>query len=131
MEYLIGLVLSLGVACLAVIVGFDRDRSFYPTVLIVIAAYYVLFGAVGASGRTLAIEIAAASIFLLLAIIGFKTSSWLVAGAIAAHGAFDFVHHWIIDDPGVPRWWPGFCMTFDVIFAGSIAWRLLTKRESA
>jgi hypothetical protein len=97
----------------------------------VIAAYYVLFGAVGASGRTLAIEIAAASIFLLLAIIGFKTSSWLVAGAIAAHGAFDFVHHWIIDDPGVPRWWPGFCMTFDVIFAGSIAWRLLTKRESA
>jgi hypothetical protein len=28
---------------LAVMVGFDRERVFYPTVLIVIASYYVLF----------------------------------------------------------------------------------------
>jgi hypothetical protein len=32
MEYLIGLVLSLVVAGIA---GFDRDRAFYPTVLVV------------------------------------------------------------------------------------------------
>jgi hypothetical protein len=131
MEYLVGLVLSLSVACLAAVVGFDRDRSFYPTLLIVIASYYVLFGVMGASGRTLAIEIAAASVFLGLAIIGFKTNSWLVAGAIAAHGAFDFVHHWIIDDPGVPRWWPGFCLTFDVVLAGWLASRVLRNREAA
>ncbi len=34
MEYLIGLVLSLVVAGFAAIAGFDRDRAFYPTVLI-------------------------------------------------------------------------------------------------
>jgi hypothetical protein len=39
MEYLIGLILSLVVAGFAIIVGFDRDRSFYPTVLIIIASY--------------------------------------------------------------------------------------------
>jgi hypothetical protein len=49
MEYLIGLILSLVVAGFAIIVGFDRDRSFYPTVLIVIASYYVLFAVMGAS----------------------------------------------------------------------------------
>ena len=33
MEYLIGLILSLVVAGFAIIVGFDRDRAFYPTVI--------------------------------------------------------------------------------------------------
>jgi hypothetical protein len=43
MEYLIGLILPLVVAGFAIILGFDRGRSFYPTVLIVIASYYVFF----------------------------------------------------------------------------------------
>ena len=75
MEYLIGLILSLVVAGFAIIVGFDRDRSFYPTVLIIIASYYVLFAVMGASGRTLVIEIFAASGFLLFAVLGFKKKS--------------------------------------------------------
>lgn len=37
MPYVVGIVLSLGVALFARRVGFDRDRAFYPTVLIVIA----------------------------------------------------------------------------------------------
>jgi biotin transporter BioY len=43
MPYVIGIILSVGIAWLARFVGFDRDRAFYPTVLIVIASYYVLF----------------------------------------------------------------------------------------
>ncbi len=38
MEYLIGLLLSLAVAGLAALIGLDRDRSFYSTLLIVIAS---------------------------------------------------------------------------------------------
>ena len=53
MEYLIGVILSLAVAGFAAVVGFDRERAFYPTVLIVVASYYILFAAMGASGRTL------------------------------------------------------------------------------
>src|SRR5207249_8319959 len=41
MEYLTGLMLSLAVAISAAIIGFDRERAFYTTVLIVIASYYV------------------------------------------------------------------------------------------
>ncbi|HEX9111530.1 MAG TPA: hypothetical protein VF845_08630 [Terriglobales bacterium] len=114
MEYLIGLVLALAVAGFATITGFGRDRAFYPTVLIIVAHYYVLFAAIGASGQILAIEIAVASAFLLTAILGFKRNFWLVAAAIAGHGVFDFFHHSLIENPGVPRWWPGFCMAFDV-----------------
>ena len=45
MPYTIGIVLSVGVALFASYVGFDRDRAFYPTVVIVVASYYVLFAA--------------------------------------------------------------------------------------
>ena len=123
MEYLIGLLLALAVACFAGITGFERDRAFYPTVLIIVAHYYVLFAVIGASGRTLAIEIAVASAFLLIAILGFKRNLWLVAAAIAGHGVFDFFHHSLIENPGVPRWWPGFCLAFDVGFGGYVAVR--------
>ena len=123
MEYLIGLVLSLAVAAFAAITGLQRDRAFYPTVLIVTASYYVLFAVIGASGRALAIEIAVAGVFLLLAILGFKRNPWLVAAAIAGHGVFDLIHHWLIDNPGVPRWWPGFCLAFDVGLGGYLAVR--------
>jgi hypothetical protein len=71
MEYLIGVMLSLAVAGLATVVGFDRERAFYPTVMIVIASYYVLFAAMGASRRTLTIEIVVGCGFLLIAVLGF------------------------------------------------------------
>jgi len=125
MEYLIGLVLSLAVAGFAIVMGFDRERAFYPTVAIVIASYYVLFAVMAASGKTLITEITVATGFLLLATIGYKRSLWLVAIAIVAHGVFDIVHHLFIENPGVPHWWPGFCLQFDVILGAVLAVRLL------
>ena len=120
MEYFIGLTLSLVVAALAVAVGFDRDRAFYPTILIVVASYYVLFAAMGASNNILILEIIFASIFLLFAVGGYKKNLWVVAAAIAGHGLFDLAHPFLFADPGVPRWWPGFCSAFDVVF-GALA----------
>ena len=38
MPYVVGIVLSVGVALLARSGGFDRDRAFYPKVLIVIVS---------------------------------------------------------------------------------------------
>src|SRR3954469_6354225 len=125
MEYLIGLALSLAVGGFAIIVGFDRERAFYPTVSIVIASYYVLFAAMAGSARTLAFEIAFASAFLLLAIAGYKKNLWLVALAIAGHGIFDLAHPYLFGNPGVPRWWPGFCSAFDVVLGCLVAARLM------
>jgi hypothetical protein len=124
MEYFIGLVLSLVVISFGAIAGFERDRSFYPTLLIVVASYYVLFAAMGASRQTLLIEIAIASGFLVLAVLGFRSTRWLVAAAIAGHGIFDCFHHLFIHNPGMPSWWPGFCAAFDVMMGAVLALRL-------
>jgi hypothetical protein len=125
MEYLIGSILAVVVAGFAAIAGFGRDRSFYPTVLIIVASYYVLFAVMGASGRTLIIEIAVACAFLLVAVVGFRRNLWLVAAAVVGHGVFDFVHYLFIDNAGMPHWWPGFCGAFDVIFGGALAMQLV------
>ena len=131
MEYLVGLLLALGVAGGATTVGLDRGRAFYPTVAVVVASYYILFAVMGASNKALGLEIAAASGFSFVAVLGFKKNFWLVAVAIAGHAAFDFLHPLLIENPGVPRWWPGFCLAFDVIAAAWLALRLMTRSLAA
>jgi hypothetical protein len=129
MEYLIGVILSLAVAGFAVVIGLDRERAFYPTVLIVIASYYVLFAVMGASRRTLSIEIVVAGGFLLVAVLGYRRNFWLVVAALIGHGIFDYVHRFFIDNPGVPHWWPGFCLAFDVLLGVFLAVRLIRHPE--
>ncbi|HSW14631.1 MAG TPA: hypothetical protein VLI06_17435 [Solimonas sp.] len=128
MDYLVGLVLAIIVAASASFIGFDRDRAFYPTIMIVIASYYALFAMIGGSMTALAIEAAVALAFLGLAVAGFKFSLWFVVIALAAHGVFDFFHHQFIDNPGVPSWWGPFCLGYDVAAAGYLAWLLQRRR---
>ena len=47
MPFLIGVSLAVAVGAFARCVGLDRDRAFYPTVMIVIACLYVLFATIG------------------------------------------------------------------------------------
>ena len=129
MQYLIGFILSLAVVASARVIGFDRERAFYPTVLVVIASCYVLFAVMGASSRALILETIFAAAFLLFAILGFKKSLWLIAAAFVAHGVFDFVHRFFINNPGVPGWWPGFCLAFDVPIGVFLAAQLARRSE--
>jgi hypothetical protein len=130
MEYLIGITLALAAFLFARFVGLDRDRAFYPTVMIVIALLYALFAAISGSGTVLALESIAIVGFVLLAVLGFKSSLWLVAAALFAHGIYDFFHGHLFANPGVPAWWPAFCMAYDVTAAAGLAW-LLVRPDAA
>ncbi len=129
MEYLIGLMLSLAVAAFGAATGFARARAFYPTVAIVVASYYVLFAAMGASRQALIEEIAVATAFLVAAVLGFRGNFWWIVAALVGHGMFDFVHRIFIDNPGVPRWWPGFCLAFDALLGALLAVSLVRHPE--
>jgi hypothetical protein len=131
MPYLVGVVLAAAVCGFATIAGLDRDRAFYPTVTIVIASYYGLFAVMGGSMPALMHELIGITVFLLVAFIGFKRNLWLVVVALAAHGVFDFVHARVIADPGVPVWWPAFCLAYDGVTAAYLAALLLRSRLPA
>jgi hypothetical protein len=125
---LIGIVLAVVVAVFARVVGFDRDKAFYPTVLIIVGAFYVLF-AVMAGGAGLTIELIGFAIFAGLAVLGFRTSLWIVAAGLGAHGVFDFVRYNWFPGPGAPEWWPGFCGGYDVAAAIALAAILITANK--
>ena len=126
MPLIVGVVLALTVGLFARVTGLDRDRAFYPTVMIVIASYYALFAILGSSRDALVLDSLAGAAFLAAAVVGFRSSLWVVVVALAAHGIFDFVHPWIISNPGVPGWYPPFCLAFDVVAAAWLGW-LLTR----
>jgi hypothetical protein len=116
---------------MATALGLDRDRSFYPTVTIVVASYYALFAVMGAPTHALVLESLVGVVFLVVAALGFRSSLWVVVVALAAHGIFDLVHGRVISNPGVPSWWPQFCLTYDVTAAAYLAWLLRSGRIRA
>jgi hypothetical protein len=124
----IGALLAFAVGLFATGLGLDRDRAFYPVVTIVIASYYALFAVMGDSTHALVLESLVGLVFLAVAVSGFRSSLWLVVVALAVHGIFDLSHGALISNPGVPRWWPEFCLTYDVTAAAYLAWRLERRR---
>jgi hypothetical protein len=128
---LVGALLAAAVGLFATAVGLDRDRAFYPTVTIVIASLYALFAVMGASTNALVLDSVAGAVFIAAAAFGFRSSLWVVVLALAAHGVFDLAHSRVISNPGVPAWWPAFCLTYDLAAAAYLAWLLRIGRIRA
>jgi len=127
----VGALLAFAVGLFATATGLDRDRAFYPTVTIVIAYLYALFAVMGGSTNALVLETVAGTAFLVAAVLGFRSSLWIVAVALAAHGLFDLVHGRINTNPGVPSFWPAFCGAYDLTAAAYLAWLLKSDRIKA
>ena len=131
MEYLVGFVLALVVSLGATLIGLDKDRAFYPTILAVIASYYDLFAVMGGSIQDVVIESLVMVIFVSATVLGFKRNLWFVVAALFMHGIFDYLHGHFISNPGVPIWWPMFCLTYDVAAATYLAWLLHQSKVTA
>ena len=121
MEYLVGIGLAAVICTFAAVVGLDRQRAFYATMVLVVATYYVLFAIMGGTVKALVAESLVAIAFFVLAAVAFKRSPWLIVVGLVGHGVFDGFHHLLIQNPGVPAYWPGFCASFDVIAGGFLA----------
>ena len=128
MALFIGISLALSVALYASFIGLDRDRAFYSTVLAVVGSLYGLFAVMSGSTQTLLFESIGIAAFLLVSALGFKFSQWLLVAGLFAHGVFDFFHGHVISNPGVPSWWPNFCLSYDVTAGMYLAW--LIRRRS-
>jgi hypothetical protein len=125
---LIGVVLALSLAIFASVVGFDRERSYYATVLAVIGLLYGLWAVMSGSTTTLLLESIGIVVFLTLSVLGFKTSQWFLVAGLAAHGVYDYFHGHLFTNAGAPAFWPMFCGSYDVTAAVYLAWLLRRRR---
>lgn len=117
MAILVGIVLALATGIFALVAGFDRDRAFYATLLIIVGSYYALFATIAGGGEPLLVESAIFVLFVAAAVAGFKLTMWIIVAGLAAHGLFDLARGPLLPGNGAPDWWPGFCMGFDVAAA--------------
>lgn len=128
MEYAIGVGLALFAGLFLSWAGMDRDRAAYPVILIVIAVLYELFAVLGGSTAALWSELLPTAVFVGVSVLGFRTSLWWVVAGLIGHGVYDIFHPAIFTNPGVPVWWPMFCMAYDVVAGAFLAWRLSRGR---
>ena len=131
MSIAVGVVFALLVGLFGATSALDRDRAFYPVIMIVIAFYYVLFAVMGGSSQAVWLDAIIAAAFIAAAVVGFRHSLWIVVAALAGHGILDSFHGAVVANPGVPAWWPGFCIGYDIAAAAFLAWRLKGGRVRA
>lgn len=124
----VGVVLAFVVGVFGRVVGFDRERSFYATVLIVVASLYALYAAIGGTREVMLQECVGVAAFTVLAVLGFKKSEWFLVVGLIGHGVYDFFHGGLIHNEGVPEWWPGFCGGYDVLAGVFLAVLILFRR---
>lgn len=131
MEYLVGISLAIAFCAAAAALGMDRERVFYPAVVMAVASYYLAFAVADGRGETMLAEVAIAAVFIVAAVAGFRFSPWIAVVALGGHGVMDAFHHHLVHNRGVPQAWPGFCMTFDAVAALLVAGVMRARARGA
>ncbi|MFO1270072.1 MAG: hypothetical protein U1F50_00045 [Rubrivivax sp.] len=131
MEYLVGITLAVFFCAGAAWLGMDRERVFYPAVVMAVASYYLAFAVADGRAVTMRSEVAIAAVFIVAAVAGFRHSPWIAVVALGGHGVMDAFHHHLVHNRGVPQAWPGFCMAFDVVAALIVAGLMLRRDRGA
>lgn len=122
----VGISLAVLLAILSRVTKFDKDRSYFATLLIIIATYYVLFAFM--SSEALITEIVIASVFSVVALAGALRWPILLGIGILLHGVFDYYHGHFINNSGVPEWWQAFCAGFDIVFGIWVIYLIQIKK---
>lgn len=127
MEYIVGTILALFFCAAAAVLGMDRERVFYPAVVMAVASYYLAFAVVDGGSGVMLSEVAIAAVFIAGAVLAFRRSPWIAVVALGGHGVMDAFHEHLVHNTGVPQTWPGFCMSFDVTAAAFVALLMLAR----
>jgi hypothetical protein len=106
----------------------ERELRLYATGLVIAALIYLVFAARDVTFGWLALELTGVVVFTLVAVLGVKTSAWILALGWAAHAAWDVILHKLLDVAFVPDWYPVVCAGFDLLLAGYIV--TLTRRNA-
>lgn len=131
MSIAVGMAMAVAMCLAARFIGFDRDRAFHPVLLIAIASYDLVFAALTQEAGVIAGECLLASVFVTVAVVGFRKWPVLVMLGLVGHAAADVVHPHLVANSGIPAWWPGFCAGFDAAAAWVFGVVLYSARNSA
>jgi len=114
--FLIGICLTIAVLGISGAIGLHKERGVWPSLLIAIATFYIVFALEHSDNGVIAFQSVIALGFMALALIGYKTSLWFIAAGLALHGVFDAISLKYSANPA-PDWWGPFCIGVDGLLA--------------
>lgn len=127
MTFWLPLLVGVGLGGVTVVLmalgGVMNQRGTWATTMVAIASFYVVFAIQTGETLEIVVHTGLAAGFVALAIIGARTSAWLLAAALLAHGIFDVSAGLVIANPA-PGWWGPFCLGIDVVLAIALGWML-------
>jgi hypothetical protein len=111
-----GLVLGALQAASPLLLGWLEPATLHAMYISLIAAIYIGFAVADGRPRVLAVEVAVASVFVLIAAVAVTATAWLLVLGYAGHGLKDYWQHrrrFVANT----RWWPPFCAAVDWLVA--------------
>jgi len=115
------------VCAFATLAGFDRDRVFYPTLLTVIATYYILFAVMGNSTPALGMESRGGGRVSRAGCGRLQEEPMVGCSRARRTRSIRLLSSTVHSEPGFPMWWPGFCLSFDILAGGFLAMLLMRR----
>ena len=111
-----GLALGAVQAASPLILRWLEPATLHAMYISLIAAVYIGFAVADGRPRVLAVEVAVASVFVLIAAVAVTATAWLLVLGYAGHGLKDYWQHrrqYVVNT----RWWPSFCAAVDWLVA--------------
>ncbi len=111
-----GLALGAAQASSPLILRWIEPATLHAMYISLIAAVYIGFAVADGRPTVLAVEVAVASVFVLIAAVAVTATAWLLVIGYAGHGLKDYWQHrrqYVINT----RWWPPFCAAVDWLVA--------------
>jgi hypothetical protein len=115
-----GIAVGLAQAATPLVFRWLDAATVYAFGLVLIAAVYIGFAVADGRRVVLAVEIAVAAVFVIIATAGATGSPWLLVVGLLGHGPKDLWQHrqqFVANT----RWWPPFCAVVDATAAAIIA----------
>jgi hypothetical protein len=114
--------LLFGIANVLLPIGFWwlDVSTVHALAIVLIAAVYIGFAVADGRPIVIAVEVAVASLFVVVAAIAVTETAWLLVIGYFAHGCKDLWQH-RTHFVANTRWWPPFCAAVDWLVAAILA----------
>jgi hypothetical protein len=92
--------------------------DFHSVSLAMIGAIYIGFAFADGRLPIVILELTAATVFIVLALLGIWQAPMVLAAGLILHALWDLAHRPRGITTRLPAWYPPFCAAFDFVFAG-------------
>lgn len=128
--------LTLGIIIAFIAIAMAKDLELPPRAfavsLVALPGVYMLFALSVGDMAALGLELAYGLPYFVFGYVcftrGFKGSGFVVTALWIIHAAYDVYHHALVDNAGVPGWYPAFCLGFDLMMVVYLT-RLVARQK--